>query len=160
MGRIMPRNQHFMDEDGSPNFLVSHDWGELNSVSEDARLWITGPRAAAILGETLQNFHYLVNSGKFPHRYLKTNEHNYRGICIVPIHETLQFGIERLLERAEKELPELLDKCRKLGFTEEQLADLEAKHREVTDKAVRYLREGAGMVSKGLGGVSSEAICA
>ena len=160
MSRTTAKNQHFMDEDGSANFLVSHDWEELNNIPEHTRLWITAPQAAAILGETLQNFYYYVNAGKFPHRYLKTNENNYRGICITPIHETFQFGIERLIEKSEKELPELLDKCRRLGFTEEQLADLEAKHREVTDKAVRYLREGAGMVSKGLGGVSSEAIYA
>lgn len=141
MGRSIPKNQHFVDENGKANFLVSHDWEELNKLPEGTRIWVTATQAAGILEEEPPAFYYLLSSGQLPHRYLKTNESNVKGICIVPMGETFALGTMRLAEKTKRELPEFQKKLRKLGTDEKEILERSQKLIEITEEAIQRLRK-------------------
>ena len=146
MGRGIPKNQHFVDENGRANFLVSHDWEALNSVPENTRIWITATQAAGILEEPQTGFYYLISSGQLPNTYLKTNEKNSKGICIVPMRETFELGILRMAEKTKRELPEMQNKLRRLGVDEAEILQLSRKQLEITEQAIQQLRQMSGQV--------------
>ena len=110
-------------------------------MAENTRIWITVPTAARAIDETIGVFYYLVHSGHIPHRYLKTNAENLRGICIVPMPEAFAFGILRLAEKTRKGLPGLQRRLRELGMNEAQIKDISYKQIEITEQAIQRLRQ-------------------
>jgi hypothetical protein len=150
MAKMVTKNQYFDRGDGQSNFLVVEDWSELGKLPAGTRVWITASQAIAFLDQQASTFYGWVNKGDIESHFLKTSDKSYRGFCLVPLEDTLKFGVKEFERRATKELPSRESKLRRMGVSEAQIESTIAQYKAATEAALQGLRDGAELLLKGM----------